>query len=400
MMAVYEYTAKDGLGNELSGTYTNIDSVQTLRAELMKVGCVLVRARRDSPGQRLARKVPQRDVAAFAYKFASMYSAGLPLVRCLDALVEQVNNRALKSVLADVRQRVETGSSLKSAFEPHRGVFSDFFLGMIDAGESAGKLSTALEMSAQYLEKRLSLHQKTRAAFVYPIVVGVVCCLVVLCLLIFVVPMFSQLYQRMHVNLPGPTQALVTLSLLLRGWWWALLLAAVGIPLAVRRLSAAARVRHFWDWLRLRIPLVGPLNRLIVVSRFIRTFGILISVGIPVMDALDVAGSVAHHSEVSAVTGELQKATRAGQPFSQSLAAHRIFPPMVVQLVVSGEEAGILPEMLEKGADLLDRDIDRMTTALLVKLEPALTIIMGLVIGLILMGVYLPMFDYMAKMTS
>ena len=221
-MAAYEYTAKDPAGNELSGVYTNVNSVEMLRAELMKLGYVLVHAQRESRPGRLSTRVRQKDVASFAFKFAGMYSAGLSLVRCLEALEEQAGNQALKDILADVRHRVETGASLRNAFEPHRTVFGDFFLGMIEAGESSGELSRALDMSARYLEKRLELRQKIRGAFVYPIVVGVVCCIVVLAMLIFVVPMFSQLYARLHVELPGPTQALVVLSLSLRSCWWAL----------------------------------------------------------------------------------------------------------------------------------------------------------------------------------
>jgi type IV pilus assembly protein PilC len=388
------------MGNELSGTYADIGNVQALREELTKLGFVLLRARRQPEPGKLARRVRRRDVASFAYKFAGMYSAGLALTRCLETCEAQAGNQALTNVIADVRRRVEFGSSLKQAFESHREVFGDFFLGMIEAGESAGQLPKALDLSARYLEKHVELRQKTRMAFVYPAVVGVVCCLVVACLLVFVVPMFSRLYGRLHMDLPGPTLVLVTLSSLLRQWWWALILAGTGLTLSARSLAGRAWLRTVWDRLMLRLPVLGPLNRLIVVSHFVRTFGILMSVGIPIIDALEIAGAVAHHVEISRITADLQKATRAGQPVSQSLSPHHIFPPVIVQLVLSGEEAGILPEMLEKGADLLDRDIDRMTTALLMKLEPALTVIMGVIIGLILIGVYLPMFDYMAKITS
>lgn len=395
-MAAYKYTARDTTGNELSGVYTHVGSVKALREDLLKLGYVLVRARRERKPVTSAPRIRQRDVAAFVYKFAGMYGAGLPVLRCLETLEEQTTHDALRTIIADVRRRVETGSNLKCAFAPHRKVFSDFFLGMIEAGESAGRLSDALELSARYLEKRLALRQKTRAAFVYPAVVGVVCLFVVSCLLIFVVPMFSQLYARLHVDMPGPTRALLTLSAVLRRGWWGFLVLGAGLGLAARQLSTHSGAKARWDRLRLKMPLLGPLSCLVSVSHFVRTLGMLISVGVSVMEALEVAGEVAHNQEISRVTADLQKATRAGRPIAESLAAHPIFPPMVVQLVTSGEEAGVLPEMLEKAADLLDKDIDRATTSLLVKLEPALTVIMGLVIGLILMGVYLPMFDYMA----
>ena len=397
-MAVYQYTARDAGGNEFSSVYANVESVRTLREELVKLGYVLVHARRQRAARRPRSRIRQRDVASFAYKFGGMYSAGLSIASCLATLEQQTDNGAFRAVIADIRRRVESGSSLKAAFEPHRHIFSDFFVGMIDAGESSGRLSKSLEASAQHLEKRLDLQQKTRAAFVYPLVVGLVCSIVVTGVLIFVVPMFSQLYRKLHVELPGPTKMLVLFSIVLRHWWWLLLPSLVGLAVGVRRLLRNPRVRIRWDRLKIRIPLLGPLNRLILVSQFVRTFGMLISVGVPILDALETAGRVARNEELSHIAADLQQAIRAGRPIATSLRLHGIFPPMVAQLVSSGEEAGILPEMLSKAADLMDKDADRLAASLLVKLEPALTVLMGLVIGLILMGVYLPMFDYMAHL--
>ena len=395
-MAVFEYTARDPAGNEVSSVYTNVESIRALRCELVKLGYVLVRARRQRGSQRSRGRIRQREVASFAYKFGGMFSAGLSITSSLQVLEQQTENEAFRTVLADIRRRVESGSSLKAAFEEHRSVFSDFFLGMIDAGESSGKLAESLDASARYLEKRLELQEKTRAAFVYPMVVGLVCSLVVISLLIFVVPMFSQLYRRLHVELPGPTQVLVALSTFLRTKWWLLVPALAGAVLAVRRLLKDSRVRVRWDRLKIRTPLIGPLSRLILVSQFVRTFGMLISVGVPIIEALDAAAKVVRNEEIARVTADLQQAVRTGHPVAESLRTHSIFPPMVIQLVASGEEAGILSEMLTKAADLLDKDADRLATSLLVKLEPTLTVVMGLVIGLVLMGVYLPMFDYMA----
>ena len=395
-MAVFEYTARDPAGNEVSSVYTNVESIRALRCELVKLGYVLVRARRQRGSQRSRGRIRQREVASFAYKFGGMFSAGLSITSSLQVLEQQTENEAFRTVLADIRRRVESGSSLKAAFEKHRSVFSDFFLGMIDAGESSGKLAESLDASARYLEKRLELQEKTRAAFVYPMVVGLVCSLVVISLLIFVVPMFSQLYRRLHVELPGPTQVLVALSTFLRTKWWLLVPALAGAVLAVRRLLKDSRVRVRWDRLKIRTPLIGPLSRLILVSQFVRTFGMLISVGVPIIEALDAAAKVVRNEEIARVTADLQQAVRTGHPVAESLRTHSIFPPMVIQLVASGEEAGILSEMLTKAADLLDKDADRLAASLLVKLEPTLTVVMGLVIGLVLMGVYLPMFDYMA----
>jgi len=369
-MGAFAYTAKDTAGNELRGVYTNVDSVEMLRAELTKLGYVLVHARRESRSGQRSRRVAQKDVASFTFQFACMYSAGLSLVRCLEASQEQAGDQSLKNIIADVRHQVERGSTLTTAFEPHRKVFGDFFLGMIEAGESSGELAKALDMSARYLEKRLEMRQKIRAAFVYPVVVGTICLIVVLAMLIFVVPMFSQVYKRLHVELPAPTRILVVLSAMLRTWWWALLPSIAGLVVGVRRLLTNPRVRVHWDRWKIRVPLLGPLNHLVLVGQFVRTFGMLISVGVPIMEAVESAGRVVRNAELARIAADLQQAIRVGHPVAESLQAHKLFPSTVVQLVASGEEAGVLPDMLTKAADLLDKEADRMAASLLVKLEP------------------------------
>ena len=394
-MAVYKYTAKDEAGNELSGESSDVNSVAVLREDLAKMGYVLIKARRAQASAKKRKKIKRSQVVAFTYKFAGMYSAGLSILRCLETLEEQNENQAFREVIADIRQKVETGSSLKNAFEKYTGLFSDFFLGMIEAGESGGKLATALEMSASYLEKHTELKRKVKSAFIYPIVVGIVCFMVVGFLLIFIVPMFSKLYQRLHVALPGPTQALVDLSSLIRGWWWAILIVAVAAAILMRRASKKPHIKARWDAFKLKMPVFAKLNRMVVISHFTRTFALLTSVGVSLIEALDVASLVAHNHKMAEITKELKESIQAGNPVGKSLKNYDIFPPMITQLAISGEEAGRLSEMLNKGADFLDKDIDRAINALLVKLEPALTVIMGTIVGFILMAVYLPMLDYM-----
>ncbi|MHC4440533.1 MAG: type II secretion system F family protein [Planctomycetota bacterium] len=393
-MAVYEYTARDGTGNEFNGSYSDIDSVSTLRDELAKMGYELVKTRRKKKAAKKQR-IKQADVVAFAYQFAGMCSAGLPIAKCLGTLEEQAENPAFKCVIAEVRQEIEAGSSLKKAFEKHRKLFSDFFLGMVEAGESASKLSEALNLSAEYLEKRMELKRKVRSAFAYPVFVGVVCLLVLTGLLVFVVPVFAKIYQQLHVTLPGPTLLLVGLSGLIRHRWWAILLAPIPVAFVLQGVLRSPLFRARLDAFKLNMPVFGRLNRLVVVSHFTRTFAMLVSVGVPLIKALHVASMVAHNHKITEIADELHAAIKAGNSVGSSLKKYDIFPPMIIQLATSGEEAGELAEMLNKGADFIDNDIDRTTNALLARLEPALTVVMGTVVGVILMAVYLPMFDYM-----
>ena len=395
-MAVFNYVAKDSSGNEFSGVYTDIDSASDLRTELSKMGYTLVKARRQGTAVRKKNgKIKHTEIVAFAYEFAGMYSAGLSIVRCLETFEEQTENHTLRSIVSDVRQHIETGSSLKDAFEKYRSIFSDFFLGMVEAGEAGGKLGETLQMAASYLEKQADLKRKVRAAFAYPIVVGLMCMLIVTILVIFVIPVFQKLYGQLHISLPGPTLMLIAISRSVREYWWITLLAVFLIVYIGRKLYRNPVIKSRIDFIKLNMPVFGRLNRMVVVSRFVRTFAMMSSAGVSVVEALGVAKQVANNNEMRKIAETIEKEIVTGSTLASPMSRFSIFPPIIIQLAAAGEEAGILPEMLTKGVDFLDSYIDRIVKSLLIKIEPALSVIMGAIVGSILLGVYLPMFDYM-----
>ncbi|MDH7598394.1 MAG: type II secretion system F family protein [Sedimentisphaerales bacterium] len=400
-MPAYTYIAQDRAGRRLTGIYQGIESVSALRQELEKAGLELVKAvKADKPNRKdpLRRSVRQKELVAFTYQFAGMYGAGLTVIQCLQTIEDQTDSPVLREILADVRQELQTGASLKRAFAKYQHVFSPFFVGMIEAGETGGKLAEALQTSAVYLEKRAELVQKIRAAFVYPVAVAIVCTIVVSAMLLFVVPMFAKLYERLHVPLPWPTQVLILLSTLLRGWWILIVLAVGGLIWLARRILRRPSVRSKIDHIRLRLPVLGGLYRLILVSRFIRTFAGLAGVGVPLLEAIEVAKVVANNAYMTSIAEDLQQSIQTGHAVSASLKAHTIFPAVMVQMANSGERSGLLAQMLTKAVDVIDKEIDRKIAGLLVRLEPVLTLVMGLVIGLILLAVYMPMFDYMGHL--
>lgn len=397
-MAVFEYKARDEGGNIFTGVYHDVNSLSELRGELGRLGYALVKAHRRRTPRGRKGKIKAAEVVSFTHRFAGMCSAGLSIARCLQVLEEQTENLPFKNRIADIRQRVETGSSLKDAFGKHRDVFSDFFLGMLEAGESGGKLSATLEMAAVYLEKQNDLRRQVRASFAYPIIVGIMCVLIVFYLIAFVIPVFSKVYQQLHVQLPIPTLVLLEISTLVRRWWLLMLLGGFGCLQLGRKLFKRPKCQARWHAYKLRMPVLGKLNRMLVVSRFVRTFSMLASAGVSYLDALEIANVVANNRTVSGIGTDLQERIEAGSAMAEAMSQYELFPPMIIQLAAAGEEAGIMPEMLGKGVDFLDKDINRTLNALLVKLEPALTVIMGVVIGFILLGVYLPMFDYMSHL--
>jgi type II secretory pathway component PulF len=366
-----------------------------LRDELAKMGDTLVKAKRRKSRISKWNKIKHNEVVNFTYRLAGMTSAGISLTKSLETLESQTENDVFKAIISDIREKVTSGSSLTDAFEAHRKIFSDFYIGMLEAAASGGNLSQILERCAEYLEKRGDLKHKIKSSFAYPVFVGVISIIVVLVLITFIIPVFSKLYQQMHVPLPGPTQALVYLSNGIRSCWWVILSFIVLITLFLKVFSKSLYIKKKWDIFILRVPLFAKLNRMIIASHFIRTLGILVSTGVSIIKALDVADMVVHNSRVSEISGQLKHSIASGGQLASSIKKYEIFPPMIVQLAATGEESGTLSDMLNKGADFLDKDIDRTLKSLLLKIEPIMTVVMGLIVGFILLSVYLPMFDYM-----
>jgi len=397
-MAVFEYIAKDSSGSEFSGVYTDVEDSRQLEQELSKMGYRLVGARRQGQSFRARfKRIKQADVVAFAFEFAGMYAAGLSIIRCLETFEEQIDNRTFKSVITSVRERVETGCSLKEAFEVHPEVFSEFFIGMVEAGEKGGRLSETLQMAAEYLEKQAELRDKVKSAFAYPIVVGVMCCVIVAALVVFVIPVFQKLYSQLHVSLPVPTLLLIMVSEIVRHYWMYAVPVLGGLYFAVRKLYRTAAVKARLDVFKLRIPVFGKLNRMVVVSRFMRTFSMMAQAGISVVDSLELAKRVADNAEMGRISNILQQEIMVGNNLATGMSKFSLFPPMIVQLTAAGEEAGVLTQMLGKGVDFLDTHIERSIKSLLTKIEPIMSVLMGAIVGTILLGVYLPMFDYMGQ---
>ncbi len=395
-MPVYEYIAKDSVGNEFSGVYSEVDDVKSLRSELAKMDYKLVSVSRGKKkGSKSSSKIKRSEVISFAYEFAGMYSAGLSIVRCLETFESQIENPAFGKVISDIREQIETGSSLTDAFEKYRSLFSDFFLGMIEAGETGGKLGDTLHMAATYLEKQADMRNKVKGAFAYPVVVTVMCLLIVSALVIFVIPVFEKLYSQLKVPLPGPTMMLIFTSNVARNYWMVALPSVIVGAIAIVKVVKIPAVRARLDSMLLRLPVFGKLSRMILVSRFIRTFSMMLAAGVSIVDSLELAKRVANNSEMEKIATVIQEEVMTGHSLAGPMSRFKIFPPMIIQLAAAGEEAGIVAEMLCKGVDFLDSNIDRAISSLITKIEPVLSVLMGLIVGSILMGVYLPMFDYM-----
>jgi len=397
-MALYRYLANNSEGKKYKGILEAKDENE-LHDNLKDMGFYLTSAEREKVlFTFISKKVESRDLVVFSRQFSTLISAGIPLVSSLRALEKQSDSPVLRNTINDVRVSIEGGVSLSDAMVKHSLVFSDFFIALIRAGETGGKLDKVLERLADHLEKQDHLKRTVRGAFAYPIIVGILALGVVSILIIGVVPVFKDVYERMHLTLPGPTLALIGLSNFVRHFWWVILLILGGTSFSYTKILKFPVLRKHLDILKMNMPVFGKLIRKIAVARFVRTFGSMLASGVGILESLRIAERAAANRMISEIVLEMTDSVNRGGLISEPLHEDNIFPNFVAQMIVSGEESGNLTFMLEKSADGLDRDVDDMVKRLVVKIEPLMTFLLALVVGFIAVSIYLPIFDVIKEM--
>lgn len=342
------------------------------------------------------KRVPNREVVVFTRLFATMVGAGLPIVRSLDVLARQTENKTLRRVIQAMIADVESGSTLAGAMRRHPRVFPDLSVDMVVAGEASGALDTILLRLADYLEKNEALARKVRSAMVYPAMIVAVSVPAVVVMLLFVVPTFEEMFASAGVALPAPTRLVIGASGALKEWWWAFL----GLVLAL-----AGGTRHAWgtvggrlaaDRFMLGVPVAGAVVRKAAVSRFTRTLGTLVASGVPILEGLEVTAKTAGNRVVHDAVMKARASIAGGDTISGPLAESGVFPPVVVRMIHVGEQTGALDKMLARVADFHEQEVDTAVASLLSAVEPAMVVVLGLVVGGMIVSLYLPIFEMMS----
>lgn len=338
-------------------------------------------------------KVKPKDLAVFSRQFATMLAAGLPILRCLTILSEQSESLRLRELLALVREDVEQGLPLSAAMAKHRE-FPPLMVAMVEAGEVGGFLDTTMIRIAESLEADVILRSKIKSALTYPVAVGIIAVLIVTGMLIFVVPVFEEMFASFGGELPAPTQFLVTLSGLIKNpmFFIPVLVIVIGGSTLYRRNKHKQGVRNVVDPLKFKIPVFGKLFHKVALARFTRSLATLLGAGVPILQALDIVGDTAGNVLVTRATESVKESVRQGTGMSRPLADHPIFPEMVVQMIAVGEDTGALDEMLEKVADFYDQEVEATTEQLMALIEPIMIMILGGLVGGMIVALYLPMF--------
>ncbi|MBU0571084.1 MAG: type II secretion system F family protein [Candidatus Omnitrophica bacterium] len=339
------------------------------------------------------RRIGIDDIVVFTEQLSAMISAGISIIRCLTTLARQAEKPELKKILYEICLNIEGGGTFSAALAKYPKVFSSFYVNMVRAGESGGILDEILKKTAGNLSKEQDLKRKIKKAFAYPVIVLGAIVVVVTFLVIFIVPIFGKVYLKMRVALPMPTVMLMAASRITIHYWWAVLGGMVMVVFGYKKFYATDKGRSFIDRIKLDFPIFGTLNRKVAVSRFIRTLGSLLTSGVPILEALNVSREITGNRVITDIVDDITGHVKEGKTISEPLLEEKLFPPVVTQMMASGEEAGVLDIMLEKSADFLDKDIDYAVDKLVVRLEPVLTVFMAVVVCFIALAIYLPMFD-------
>jgi type IV pilus assembly protein PilC len=355
-------------------------------------------------GQRLAKqksyekqakrkKIKLTDLTVFTQQLAAMLEAGLPLVGALEALEEQTESPVFQIIIRNVKNEVSAGRAFSDACSDYPRAFPNLFVSMVEAGEASGSLAEILEKTSVYFEDTVKLVKQVKGALVYPVVVIGLAVVLVNVLLIFVIPVFAEMFNDFGAELPKPTQLLIGISDFLKSYIIFLIAGAFGIFWLIKKFVATPRGRVVKDSLVLKLPVVGELARKVNLSRFCRTYAILMRSGVPILRTLEIVASASGNVFVEAACKDVSKHISQGGQVSEVIASDPYFPPMVKHMTRAGEQTGNVDGMLVKVADFYDSEVDTLVKALTSLMEPLLICFLGIVIGGIVMAMFLPIFQ-------
>ena len=338
-------------------------------------------------------KVTNKDIIVFTRQFSTMIDAGLPLVQGLNILGEQAENPTFKRILRTLTKDVEGGATLAEAMKKHPDAFDNLFVNLVSAGEIGGILDTILQRLATFIEKAAELKSKIKGAMTYPAVVMAIAFIVIAVILIFVIPVFEDMFASFGSALPVPTQIVVVMSNFMKGNAHWIIIAFIAIGFAFKKYRATAGGRKLTDTIALKLPVFGDLLKKTAVARFTRTLGTMMQSGVPILDALEIVAKTAGNVVIEEIIYDVRGSIAEGQTIAEPLSENDVFPGMVIQMISVGEATGALDTMLEKIAEFYDKEVDTAVEALTSMLEPLLMLFLGGAIGGLVVAMYLPIFS-------
>ena len=333
-----------------------------------------------------------KDFIIFLRQFATLISAGILLVESLDLLAEQTTNPRLKAILEDLSTEVQEGSPLSVSMSKHPAVFPNLLIQMIQSAEVSGRLEEVLEQMANYYEKQYRNKQKVTTAMTYPIVVGVLALVITAFLLIFIVPIFGEMFASFGSELPAITQMVLGLSQWFQKYWVLILVFLLAIIFVLRYLSQRDKMAYSFDYLQLKIPIIGMFLQKTILARMTQTLSSLLNSSVPILQALDVTSQVVDNRVVEEVLIAAKKDVEQGESLAKPMEAHWFFPNLIIQMIKVGEASGSLDEMLKKASDIYEQEVEEASEKLQSLIEPLLIVFLSVIVGFIVLSIVIPMF--------
>ena len=343
-------------------------------------------------------KIKIKDLAVFCRQFATMFEAGIPLLKCFNVLVQQTDNKRLQKILQEVAVDVEKGKSISEAFKSHKDLLPEILINMLAAGEVSGTLEQSLRRLASHFEKECDLKEKIKSAMTYPALVTVMAFMALIALMVFVVPIFVDIFNSMGTQLPLPTRIVIGVSNILSKYWYAALLFPLAVFFAMNRATSTEKGKEIADRLFLRLPIFGSLAHKSIIARFARTLATLLRSGVPLMQSMDIVEKVSGNSMVAKEISKAKENIREGERMAPVLTKSKIFPPMAVNMIAVGEETGALDDLLERLATFYEQEVEAAIARLSSILEPVLIAGVGAMVAFIALSIYLPLFGLAGAM--
>lgn len=397
-MPSFRYSAIDNAGRPYNGTL-DADNLEAVRAKLAELRYYIINITEIGAGNGLGdvfkalSRVKQKELVVFSRQFATMIDAGLSVLKCLDILTKQTEDQVLREALATVRHDVNTGASLTEAMSKHPRVFSKLYINMVRSAEAGGILDQVLDRLATFLEKEMDMRQKVRSAMMYPTVVFAFAAIVMGGMMFGVLPKFAIIFKNMGLTkLPITTELMLNMAVTAQHYWLLFLLAIIGCIIGFVVYGRTTAGAMHLDKLKLRVPVFGDIILKVAISRFARTFGTLISSGVPVLRAMEITSDTAGNLAVASVIERARNSVKEGEKISDPMQNSEYFPVMVTQMIAVGEETGRLDQMLVKISDFYESEVDSMLKGLASLIEPIMIVVLGVLVGFIAVSVVLPIY--------
>ncbi|WP_312566456.1 type II secretion system F family protein [Comamonas sp.] len=387
---VFEWTGKDRQGKELRGEMRAAGEAQ-VQASLRRQGVFITKLKKRN--MRAGKKIKPKDIALFTRQMATMMKAGVPLLQSFDIVGRGNPNASVTKLLNDIRQDVETGTSLSVAFRKHPMYFDALYCNLIEAGEAAGILETLMDRLATYMEKTEAIKSKIKSALMYPTSVIIVAFIVVTVIMIFVIPAFKEVFTSFGADLPAPTLLVMAISEFFVEYWWLIFgILGGGFYFFMQAWKRSPKMQRVMDRMLLKMPIFGTLIDKSCVARWTRTLSTMFAAGVPLVEALDSVGGASGNSVYKEATDRIQHEVSTGTSLNVAMSNANVFPSMVLQMCAIGEESGSIDHMLGKAADFYEQEVDEMVAGLSSLMEPIIIVFLGGIIGGIVVAMYLPIF--------